>query len=902
MGTQAFRPLRRRLSISERTIALLLGVLTTLFMLAGALTLHLTPYPLTLSPQQIAIVVAGWGLAWGGSALFLRARLTRFDLILLPIVALLTGWGLLLQARLAPAPLIKQVLWLILGCAAMCAVAVLPNLTRMLRRYRYSLLTAGLVLLGMTMVFGTNPSGFGQRLWLGAFGIYLQPSEPLKLLLVIYLAAYLADKRDLPTTRAAGKPSWLIVLGPMAAMVGVALLLLGWQQDLGAALLFYLTFVMMVYLAWGNPWFTLLSLLCFLPVGLAGYLLSARVALRISIWLDPWSPAQADRAFQILQSLFAFSSGGLFGQGLGQGLPGLIPAVHTDFVYAALVEEFGLAGGLGLLLLMAAFIYRGVRLAQHTESSFESLLAGGIAALVGVQTWVIVGGNAKLLPLTGVTLPFLSYGGSSLVTVLIATGLLLNLSAPHAIPFNLSLVPGNNRPPKYMAAHLGQGLILLLASTALVTGYWAISRAESLQSYLSNPRYILAESRIRRGRILDRNGVVLADITINPQGYVTRTYPVPEAAPVVGYATFAYGTDGIEAACDVRLRGEIGVTPQMALEHQLLHIDPVGRDVQLTIDARLQEAAQTLLGNHVGAAVLVDARSGEILALASSPIYNAATVAQEWADLLEEPNSPLLNRATQGLAQPGSSLQPFILASALQKDPSLAPATPLTRPISHNDLSLGCRQPPVSSESANPWSIALQAACPYPFVTTAQQAGDEVFADWLRAWGLLTPPSIILPTVAADLTVQALESRAEALGQGNLLVTPLQMALAMATLGNDGVEPALRLLNQPQRGCTPAVAAPAESAPARRVLDADIAEQVLWTLPAFQGSVGHIGTSLAGPQRQQAWYVGLNSATLPRYAVAVFLDEIESSSRGSRAAAHIGSSLLQKVLERQPTP
>jgi cell division protein FtsW (lipid II flippase)/cell division protein FtsI/penicillin-binding protein 2 len=902
MGTQAIRPLRRRLSISKETIALLLAALTTLFMLAGALTLYLTPFPLTLTPLQIAIVVAGWALAWGGSALFLRARLARFDLILLPIVALLTGWGLLLQARLAPAPLIKQVLWLILGCAAMCLIAVTPNLTRILRRYRYTLLTAGLLMLGMTMVFGTNPSGFGQRLWLGAFGIYIQPSEPLKLLLVIYLAAYLADKRDLPQARAAGKPLWLIVLGPMAAMVGVALLLLGWQQDLGAALLYYLTFIMMIYLAWGNPWYALLSFVLFLPVGVAGYLLSDRVALRVSIWLDPWSPAQADRAFQILQSLFAFSSGGLFGQGLGQGLPVLIPAVHTDFVYAALVEEFGLIGGLGLLLLLAAFIHRGIRLALHAESAFESLLAGGIAALIGVQTWVIVGGTTKLLPLTGVTLPFLSYGGSSLTTVLIATGLLLNLSAPHAIPFNLSLLPGVSRPPKHMAAHLGQGLLVLLVTTALMTGYWTISRAENLQQYLTNPRYVLAEGRIRRGRILDRNGIALADISLSAQGYVTRTYPVPSAAPIVGYSTFAYGTDGIEATCNARLRGDVGVTPQIALERHLLHLDPVGRDVQLTIDARLQEAAQTLLGDHVGAAVLVDARSGEILALASSPTYNAATVAEDWAILREDPDSPLINRATQGLAQPGSILQPFILGSALQQDPGLVPTAPFTRAVAFNGLSLGCRLTPVALESPDSWRPALQAACPYPFVNAAQQAGDEHFTAWLRSWGFLNPPALTLPTVAADLTALSLEIQAEALGQGNLLVTPLQMALAMATLGNDGIEPALRLLSQPHRGCTSGIAATEERTGVRRVLEADIAEEVLQILPAHQESVGHIGISLAGPQRQQAWFVGLNSATLPRYAVAVFLDEIQSSSTGGRAAADIGNHLLQRVLELQAMP
>jgi cell division protein FtsW len=155
----------------------------------------------------------------------------------------------------------------------------------------------------------------------------------------------------------------------MVTMVGLALLLLGWQQDLGAALLFYLTFVAMLYLAWGKGWHVVVSLLLFIPIALAGYWLSTRVALRVSIWLDPWGPGQADRAFQILQSLYAFADGGLVGQGLGQGLPTLIPAVHTDFVYAALVEEFGLVGGVALLLLLGLFIYRGILLAQRASAA-----------------------------------------------------------------------------------------------------------------------------------------------------------------------------------------------------------------------------------------------------------------------------------------------------------------------------------------------------------------------------------------------------------------------------------------------------------------------------------------------------------------------------------------------------
>jgi len=883
------RPIARRRfgpALTDRTLGELLLGIAGLFVVCGSVALHLSPYPLSLTVGHLVAVVGGWAVAWAGSAWLLNRRLGSYDRLIFSLVAMLTGWGLLLQARLAPALLYRQVAWLLIGCSVMCGVALTPTLTRLLRRYRYSLLTAGILLLGATLIFGVNPSGFGQRLWLGARGLFIQPSEPLKLLLVVYLAAYLADKRDLPRMKSAGKPMWLIVLGPMVAMVGLALVLLGWQQDLGAALLFYLTFVMMIFLAWGHGRYALLSLALFAPVGLAGYVLSDRVALRVSIWLDPWAPAQADRAFQILQSLFAFGSGGLVGQGLGQGSPGLIPAVHTDFVYAALAEEFGLIGALGVIVLIAAVAYRGLRIAQRTEAGFESLLAGGVAALLCVQTWVIAGGNVRLIPITGVTFPFLSHGGSSLVTMLAAIGLLLNLSGPHPPPLSLALLPEANRPLRDTAARLGYTTLALLASIAATTGLWSVARAEQLRAYPSNPRLVLAERRIRRGRILDRNSEVLADIALDTEGFVTRTYPLPEGAPVVGYATLAYGTDGIESSCDARLRGEQALGEWERLRRQLLHIDPVGRDVRLTIDARLQAYAQQRLAGLVGAAVLIDARTGEILALASSPTYDAATIVTAWSDLREAADSPFLNRATQGLAQPGTALQPFLLASALQQDPALVPATPLDAQVPFDGMAMTCRHQP----TGDGWDAVLAAACPYPFTRIARAQGTALFSEALTRWGLLDAPALTLPTVAADLQDLPLQPAAEAAGQGRLLVTPLQMARAIGALGNDGLRPDLSLLTTPVDGCTPT--APSNQV---QVMDSDTAEQVRRLLARYDGAIGHLGTSFAGPERQQAWFIGLNSADVPRYAVAVLVDRIEEPG----IAAEIGSDLLRSLSDLQ---
>jgi len=879
MSTQPVRRRWRPFAIIKPE-SLLVGI-PVCFVILGALTLYLAaPIP-SLTARHLLALVLGWSGVWGVTYIVLHRRLPGADPFFIPLVSMLTGWGLLLLARMAPSFLLRQILWLAVSCCAMCVVALIPILPRLLRRYRYTLLVAGLLLLAATFFFGVNPSGYGQELWLGAFGVYYQPSEMLKLLLVIYLASYLSDRRDL-LERQGGKTVWMAVLGPMLTMVGLALLFLGWQQDLGAALLFYLTFVAMLYLAWGKGWHVAISLLLFVPIALAGYWLSDRVALRVSIWLDPWRPDQADRAFQILQSLYAFASGGLVGQGLGQGLPTLIPAVHTDFVYAALVEEFGLIGGIAVLLMFGLLVYRSILLAQRASvsgigSPFESLLAGGIAALFAIQIWVIMGGNAKLIPITGVTLPFLSYGGSSLLTVFIALGLLLNISAPHREPITITLAP-ESVPLRRTAGHLGRVLLFFLASVALITGVWTVLRADELRDYFTNPRRILAESRIRRGRILDRNSVALAEIDIDDAGYVTRIYPAVEAAPVIGYNTLQYGVNGIEAACDARLRGDMARTPWQNFQAGLLHQPSVGRDVRLTLDVRLQQTAQRLLADYQGAAVLVDTRTGEILALASSPTYNPATVETDWADLYANPDAPLLNRATQSLAQPGSVLQTVVLAAALRAGELPELMLPLSAYVKVNGESLTCTQTPL----APTWQSVLNAGCPAPFAALGEQLGMASLAESFAAWGLTDAPALEVPTVAAPWEPDSADVIREAVGQGGLLVTPLHMVSVAAVVGNAGTRAPLHLLVNPLPGCA------FLDTSTTRVTTPNIAAQILELWPRYGSVVGHLGEALAGPGRTQTWFIGLNSPQVPRYAVAVLVEN--ASDR--QIPVRIGEQLL----------
>jgi cell division protein FtsW (lipid II flippase) len=372
-----------------------------------------------------ACAIVGWGaLTW---------RAATRDPLLYPITVLLCGWGLIEVTRLQQNFLRRQMTWVGVGMVALLLIAALPYRWYWLRRFRYLWLFSGLGLLGLTIVWGVNPLGVGDRLWLSVGRLlYFQPSEALKVLLVIFLASYLAEKRELLvlTGLRIGRLRLppLPYLGPMFLMWGFSLLLLVWQQDLGAALLFFGTFVSMLYVTTGRRYYIVVGLGMFACMATAGYFLFDRIQLRGAIWLDPWSDPRGD-AYQIVQSLLAFASGGLFGSGVGLGHPTpYIPVVHTDFVFAAIGEEWGLIGALGLILALMVLVARGLRTAMRARAPFVSLLAVGLSAMLGWQSLIILGGTLKLIPLTGITLPFVSYGGSSMLISCIMVGLLIRAS------------------------------------------------------------------------------------------------------------------------------------------------------------------------------------------------------------------------------------------------------------------------------------------------------------------------------------------------------------------------------------------------------------------------------------------------------------------------------------------
>lgn len=359
----------------------------------------------------------------------------RGDEVVLPVVACLAGVGILLVTRLVPDAAIRQAVWGGLGGVGAVVVACGPWETRRLERFKYAVLVAGIGLVAITLLAGRDLNGSGDRLWLGLFGYVFQPSELLKILLVIFLAGYLSEKRDvilIAPTRTLGMPIPLAYLVPVVVMWGGCLVLLVVQRDLGSALLFYGTFLAMLYVAIGRVRYVLASLAVFGAAATACYYVFAHVRLRVEVWLDPWVDPQG-RSYQIVQAMYAMASGGLAGRGLGNGYPLYVPAVHTDYPFVAFSEEAGLAGSLALLLLYAILSVAGLGIALRAKDPYRQLLATGLVALIALQVATIVGGNVRMMPLTGVTLPFVSYGGSSMLASWLMIGLLLRASHEEAV-------------------------------------------------------------------------------------------------------------------------------------------------------------------------------------------------------------------------------------------------------------------------------------------------------------------------------------------------------------------------------------------------------------------------------------------------------------------------------------
>lgn len=359
-------------------------------------------------------------------------RVARYqgDPYILPTVQAITALGLVFLVRISPDTALRQFWWANLGLVAFYAVLWIIRDYRLLGRFQYLWGLSAISLLAVTLIFGVVAGGATS--WLSIAGFRFEPEELVKIASLLFLAAYLGEHQEILRvgTVQVGRlslPDWR-TLGPFLIIAGISLGLLAAQKSLGTAMVFYSLFVLLLY-AVTERWFYLgLSLPIFILTSIAGYALFGHVRVRVDVWLNPWQdPTGA--AFQIAQSLFAIAGGGLIGTGLGNGIGAFsIPAASTDFIFAVIAEELGFAGAMAVLTLFLIIVLRALAISSQATDRFGQILSAGIGILIGVEALIILLGVTKLLPLTGIPLPWVSYGGTSLLIHFFLLGMLANIS------------------------------------------------------------------------------------------------------------------------------------------------------------------------------------------------------------------------------------------------------------------------------------------------------------------------------------------------------------------------------------------------------------------------------------------------------------------------------------------
>ncbi len=849
---------------------------------------------------------------------------------LLPAAFVLSGLGLAFVTRLDRELAASQVTWLFVGVGALVVTLIaVPSLTR-LARYKYTVMLAGIVLLVLPALIGREING--AKLWIKFGGFTFQPGELAKVAIILFLAAYLAENREalsVSTRRVLGlnlpEPR---TMGPLLLMWAVSLFVLVFERDLGSSLLLFGIFLVMIFVATGRAAYVALGLVLFGAGATAAWRMFDHVQSRVAIWIDPFADASG-RGYQLVQSLFALAAGGTVGVGPGQGLPTRIPFVETDFIFSAIGEELGLLGASAVVLCFLVICVRGLATAARAKTDVAAFTAGGIVASLGLQTFVIIGGVTRLIPLTGVTLPFMSYGGSSLLSTFIALALLLR-AGDEGTGLAAEMQTTSTDLGALGRVALGRRLtrvatvLGLLLGALIVNLTWIqVVNARTLNNSPVNTRNLAEQARSDRGSILTRDGLALAESVRETRSTYRRAYPQGDfASHVVGYYSLRYGRAGVEAAANDALSGTRAYRDFSDVIDTAAGRPVVGDDVALTIDSHIQKAAEKALSGRRGAVVVLDPRTGAVLASASNPGYKPSNVDKNWERLSSAPSAPLLDRTRQALYAPGSTFKVVTLTGAY----AAGVATPESTYPGPGTLEIG-NAPVTNFEGGSYGRISVESATARSVNTVFAQLAVDLGAPGLVAQanrfgfdskvGYELPAKISLLPDPAEMTTweTAWAGVGQPVGEHDSppgpQATVMQMALVASGIANDGVvmRPYVidRVIDSTGGTSLTGTTRPRQLTRATDPATAELVTQAMRkVVSAGSGGgarlsdvavAGKTGTAEVGQgQPTNAWFIAFAPAENPTVALAVL---IEGGGIGGRVAAPAARPVLAAALKAQ---
>lgn len=839
---------------------------------------------------------------------------------ILPLAFALSGVGIAFVTRLQPSLAIGQVVWLFLGIVLMILViALIRNLDK-LAQFKYTFMLLGLVFLLSPLIPGIGTdANMGSRIWLAIGPFSFQPGEIAKICIVLFLAGYLAQNREMLSvfTNKVGPihvPDFRSLI-PLLLMWVIAMLVIIFEKDLGSALVFFFVFLAMLYVATGRRIYVVIGLSLAAIGCVVLWAFFSHVQVRVDTWLNPFADAQ-NTGYQLVQSIYSMADGGMFGVGIGNGLADQIPVVESDFIFVPIAEETGLLGAAGILMLFLCFAIRGLVTAARAKSDVSSFIATGCTAIIIMQAFIIVGGVTRLIPLTGITLPFISQGGSSLISAFIIVGLLLK-AGDQATGVNTEMTSGTTSIGAGVLGRvsLGKRLTTLMITFALMFAalvanltFIMVVNAEEYQNMPGNNHTLAKQEHIERGTISTYDNVVLAESVPNEDGTYTRNYPAGTlASHIVGYSSPLYGTAGIEASYNDTLQGSRDYATWTDVLNDYAGINQRGNDVRLTINSTIQRAAQDALKGYTGACVVLDPRTGAVLGMASSPTYNAGDIEQLLKNAASgSKDSALLNRATQSLYAPGSTFKTLSLATALEENIATEES------VYNAPASMDIGNAPVTNYGNEDYgSLTLSRATDLSSNTVFGQLGVQIGPEKLVSsasdYGFNKELKLDLP-LATSLMPRANEMTTwetawAACGQpvgehespAGPQATVLQMAMLMAAVANDGelmtpyfVDSIYNANGERSSRTSPQTFS--------HPLSADIANRVTEVLKGVvnEGTgtaaringiqvAGKTGTAETGKTVDDSWFAGFAPADNPSVVVALVLEEAGSGISTGRA-------------------
>lgn len=925
-----------------------------------------------ISFETLAVPI-GLFAAFAAAHIAVRILAPGADPAILPIVFILSGIGITFVTRLAPALAISQLIILFVSVALMVGTLALVKNLDVVIRYKYTFGIIGIILLMLPIFIGTTISG--SKLWIRIAGFTIQPGEFAKVFIVLFLAGYLAENRELlsiSNRKILGfKIPRLRLLLPLFAVWGVCLLVVVFERDLGSAVLFYTIFLLMLYVATGRFSYVVIGL-ALLAVGAVGaYKFLSHVQVRFQVWLDPFKDAQG-QGYQIVQSLFSLADGGLVGVGIGNGMANNIPVVESDFIFSAIGEEMGLLGGGAVLILFMLFAVRGLTTAARAKSDLAAFSATGLTAAISFQAFLIVGGVTRLIPLTGVTLPFMSQGGSSLLASFIIVALLLragdeatgreaeltgtgtmaaitddqvaSAAAPTGTRFATSSSYGSGShsvgsrmrrrlldTPESgvlgrvaLANRLTRAVLAFTALFAVLIGnltYIQVFKAAEYQDMPSNNHTITKARYIKRGSIITADGLTLAESIQQEDGTYVRSYPNGNlAAHAVGYYSQQYGSSGVESSQDKTLTGSKDYSSWQNALNSLAGITEPGNSVQLTIDSRIQQAAEQALEGRKGAIVVLDPRTGAVLAWANAPAYDNTDIAaaMEAANASGGADTSMFDRATQALYSPGSTFKTVTLSSALENGVAALSSTyssPGRMEIGGADV--------VSVNEQSHGTITLDRAFAVSSNTVFGQVAEQLGADRLvataQAFGYGQNLGIDFSTAAsimpdpADMSTWELAwaGAGQPVGQGHTpgpQTTVMQNAVIAAAIANNGIAMNPYVVGQilapdgtvikttRERSLGQAVS----SGTAEQVKEAmlDVVQNGSGSAAGIAGVkvAGKTGTAETNSATPNSTFIGFAPYDTPTLAVSLVLEE---TTENEATAAAVAGQVLRAALAAQ---